>query len=87
MNLVKNPTLKQRAALLRAWLEAGHGPKPGEEFKNWRVQLRDTGLYGETSSLCSQVLHALAAQGVLEQVRRGVWSWKGKREKDGTQEV
>lgn len=24
------------------------------------MQLRDTGLYGETSSLCSQVLHELA---------------------------
>lgn len=75
-DLIKNPTVKDRAHALKAWLEAGSGPRPGEEFRNSMVQSCQA-LYRETASLCSQVLSELARQGVLERVRRGVWRWKG----------
>lgn len=75
-DLIKNPTVKDRARALKAWLEAGSGPRPGEEFRNSLVQSCQA-LYRETPSLCSQVLSELERQGVLERARRGVWRWKG----------
>jgi hypothetical protein len=75
-DLIKNPTVKDRARVLKAWLEAGSGPRPGEAFRNSLAQSCQA-LYRETSSLCSQVLSELARQGVLERVQRGVWRWNG----------
>ncbi len=75
-DLIKNPTVKDRAQVIKAWLEAGSGPRRGEVFRNSLAQSCPA-LYRETPSLCSQVLSELARQGVLERVRRGVWRWKG----------